>query len=262
MHVEDVPVGDDEDSAAGYAGALPDPPVVAQSRGGVTARAPAAVRAERRAWLILWVAFATFCAGVRGAASSPVDYVSTRRGRPGAASSATRVWSYRQPARAATEKTLLGARSDLGVGTVIWLDRSTSTVGDRLQLFDDSQHQGARTARRSSSTRMEVGRFINQHSVLLTQTERPHSVHHRRRGRHAGPGAATALVRCTTRLHRLARWRNDARAGLLWRGAHRRRQRRPRPVTVDDRPPRRSRRQRPGHRRSSTCRPAAANARL
>ena len=35
------------------------------------------MRAERRAWLILWVAFATFCAVVFAAIKFAVDYVST-----------------------------------------------------------------------------------------------------------------------------------------------------------------------------------------
>ncbi|MBV9580407.1 MAG: hypothetical protein JO057_17615, partial [Chloroflexi bacterium] len=69
------------------------------------------------------------------------------------------------------EKTLLGARSDLGVGTVLWLDRTTATSAD-LQLFDDTQLKllGGSTL---ELTRMEVGRFINQHSVLLTQESGP-----------------------------------------------------------------------------------------
>ncbi len=73
--------------------------------------------------------------------------------------------------RGSDEKTLLGARSDLGVGTVLWLDRNTATSAD-LQLFDDTQLKllGGSTL---ELTRMEVGRFINQHSVLLTQDSGP-----------------------------------------------------------------------------------------
>src|SRR5207245_184689 len=59
-----------------------------------------------------------------------------------------------------------GARADLSVGTVLWLDRNTSA---ELQLFDDSRVKllGGATL---GLSRMEVGRFINQHAVVLTQS--------------------------------------------------------------------------------------------
>ncbi|HEX8969586.1 MAG TPA: hypothetical protein VF937_17010 [Chloroflexota bacterium] len=134
------------------------------------ARAPAAVRAERRAWLILWLAFATFCALMFAAFKFAVDYVSTAEVDQGATVTASRG----QPVVSlpgSTEKTLLGSRPDLGVGTVLWLDRSTPASAD-LQLFDDSKIKllGGSTL---ELTRMEVGRFITQQAVLLTQSSGP-----------------------------------------------------------------------------------------
>jgi hypothetical protein len=133
-------------------------------------RAPAAVRAERRAWLILLVAFATFCALVFAAFKFTIDYVSTAQVDQSASVLATRGQvAFSLPG--SSEKTLLGSRSDLGVGTVLWLDRTTPASVD-LQLFDDSKIKvlGGATL---ELTRMEVGRFINQHAVLLTQTSGP-----------------------------------------------------------------------------------------
>jgi hypothetical protein len=66
------------------------------------------------------------------------------------------------------DQALLGSRSELGVGTVISADR-TSTSAAELQLFDRSSLKvmaGATLA----LTRMEVGRFINQHSIAFDQS--------------------------------------------------------------------------------------------
>src|SRR5206468_3597476 len=52
-------------------------PVAVTRAERVGARAPAAVMAERRAWLLLWLAFATFCALVFAAAKFTVEYVRT-----------------------------------------------------------------------------------------------------------------------------------------------------------------------------------------
>jgi hypothetical protein len=129
------------------------------------ARAPAAVRAERRAWLILWVAFATFCALVFAATKFAVDWVSGAEVNQSAGVMASRgLVLLSLPG--STEKTVLGARPELSVGTVLWLDRNTSAD---LQLFDDSKVKllGGSTL---GLSRMEVGRFINQHAVTLSQS--------------------------------------------------------------------------------------------
>jgi hypothetical protein len=153
-------------SAAESAGALN----TSAERAVATARAGAAVRAERRAWLVIWVAFASLCALVFAAFKFTIDYVSNAQ----VDQLATVMASRGQVAfslHGSDEKTLLGSRSDLGVGTVLWLDRTTATSA-QLQLFDDSKLTllGGSTL---ELTRMEVGRFINQHAVLLTQESGP-----------------------------------------------------------------------------------------
>jgi len=128
------------------------------------------VRAERRAWLILWVAFATFCALVFAAIKFAVDYVSTAQVDQGA-----EVTASRGPVivnlPGSPDMTLLGTRSELGVGTVVALDRTAVATVD-LRLFDDSTIHVLGGAS-IELTRMEVGRFINQHSLVLTQTSGP-----------------------------------------------------------------------------------------
>jgi hypothetical protein len=120
--------------------------------------------------LLLWVAFATFCALVFAAFKFAIDYVSTAEVDQGARVTASRGQVvFVLPGSA--EKTLLGGRTELGVGTMISLDRTTVATAD-LQLFDDTKVKvlgGASV----ELTRMEVGRFINQHSLLLTQSSGP-----------------------------------------------------------------------------------------
>ena len=120
--------------------------------------------------MILCLAFVTFCALVFAAFKFAVEYVSTAEVDQSAHVTASRgqvVFSL--PGSA--ERTLLGNRSDLGVGTVLSVDRTTVASAD-LVFFDDSRLKllgGASL----ELTRMEVGRFINQHSLLLTQWSGP-----------------------------------------------------------------------------------------
>ena len=65
-------------------------PVTVQASERVGARAAAAVLAERRAWLVLWLAFATFCALVFAGVKFAVDYVSTAQIDQGAQITASR----------------------------------------------------------------------------------------------------------------------------------------------------------------------------
>jgi hypothetical protein len=152
--------------AAGAAGVVKDP----TERAVAGAVAPAAVRAERRAWLIIWVAFATLCALVFAAFKFAIDYVSTAQVDQVATVMSSRGQvAFSLPG--SEEKTLLGDRTDLGVGTVVFLDRKTDTSTD-LQFFDDSRLKLLAGATLELS-RMEVGRFINQHAVQLTQDSGP-----------------------------------------------------------------------------------------
>jgi hypothetical protein len=128
------------------------------------------VRSERRAWLILWVAFATFCALVFAVVKFSVDYVATAEIDQGARIVATRGQVvFGLPGSA--DRTLLGSRSELGVGTLLALDRTAASQAE-LQLFDESRLKllGGATV---ELTRMEVGRFVNRHSLVLTQTSGP-----------------------------------------------------------------------------------------
>lgn len=144
-------------------------PVAVSAAERVVTRTPAAVRAERRAWLILWVAFATFCALVFAVIKFTVDYVTTAEVDQGARVTASRGRVFLNLPGSA-DPTVLGTRGELGVGTVVTLDRTVSSA--ELQLFDDSRIKilsGASV----ELTRMEVGRFINQHSLVLTQLSGP-----------------------------------------------------------------------------------------
>lgn len=144
-------------------------PVVVHTADRVGARAPAAVRAERRAWLILWVAFATFCALIFAAIKFSVDYVSTAEVDQGARVTASRGLVFVN-APGSADRIVLGARSELGVGTLVTLERSVASAD--LQLFDETKIKVLSGAS-VELTRMEVGRFINQHAVLLTQLSGP-----------------------------------------------------------------------------------------
>ncbi len=133
-------------------------------------RARAAVIAERRAWVVIWVAFATFCALVFAGVKFGIDYVSNAR----VDQSASVLSSQGQVAfsvPASPEKRLLEGRSDLTVGSTLWLDGNSETSAD-LQLFDDSTLK-LLAGSTLELTRMEVGRFINQHAVVLTQHSGP-----------------------------------------------------------------------------------------
>lgn len=145
------------------------PPVVVVSADRVGTRTPAAVRAERRAWLVLWVAFATFCALVFAVVKFTVDYVTTAELDQGARVIASRGRVFLNSPGSA-EPTVLGTRAELGVGTLVTLDRTVSSA--ELQFFDESRIKVSSGAS-VELTRMEVGRFVNQHSLVLTQRSGP-----------------------------------------------------------------------------------------
>ena len=132
----------------------------------VSARSPAAVRAERRAWLILWVAFATFCALAFSVGKFVVDYVSTAQVDQLAVVSNTR-GRVLVVAPGSAEQTVLN-RTELGVGTVIALDRDTASTIDLL-MFDDS-HIKVMSGASVELARMDVGRFIKQQRLELDQS--------------------------------------------------------------------------------------------
>jgi len=126
------------------------------------------VLAERRAWVILWLAFATFCALAFAAFKFSVEYVRTAEVDQGAQVTASR-GQVVVVLPGSSERTLLGSRTELGVGTTVVADRAVSAD---LSLFDGST---VRLLGGSSLelTRMEIGRFINQHSLMLVQASGP-----------------------------------------------------------------------------------------
>jgi len=130
-------------------------------------RSPAAVRAERRAWLVLCLAFLTFCALVFSVAKFVLDYVSTAQVDQAASVTARRGLVF-VVSPGSPDQLLLGDRSELGVGTVVTLDRSTTSAAE-LQLFDGSSVK-LQSGSSLELTRMEIGRFIKQQAALLTQT--------------------------------------------------------------------------------------------
>jgi hypothetical protein len=143
------------------------PATVVESAERLGARSPAAVRAERRAWLILWVAFATFCALVFSGLKFAVDYVSTAQVDQSAVVTTSRGRVF-VTAPGSAEKAVL-ARTELGVGTVVALDRDSDASLAELRLFDQSTLKVLAGATLELS-RMEVGRFIKQQRLVLGQS--------------------------------------------------------------------------------------------
>ncbi len=124
--------------------------------------------AERRAWVVVWVAFATFCVLVLSVVRFAIDYVSTAdidlsarveasRGdvevrRPGGP---TALWNP--------------ADSEVPVGTTLGARRGASI---RLRFFDGSRLTAQNDAR-VELARMDVGRFINRQTLVVKQTAGP-----------------------------------------------------------------------------------------
>ena len=145
-------------------------PAVAQPAERDVARSRAAVRAEQRAWLVLGLAFVTFCALFLSAAKFVVEYVRTAEVDQSARVTGSRgVVVVVSPGSA--DQALLGSRSELGVGTVISTDRTSASAAE-LQLFDRSSLKVMAGAT-LELTRMEVGRFINQHAIVFDQSSGP-----------------------------------------------------------------------------------------
>jgi hypothetical protein len=146
-------------------------PVIAQAVAAAPiARSPTAARAERRAWLVLWVAFATLCVLLASAAKFALDYVSTAEIDLTAGVEVPRGTIFVQ--NPGSPKYQL-ASSELGVGSVVEPSRSSNPPASvRLRLFDDSRVT-ALSGSRIDLVEMNVGRFINQHTLLLRQTAGP-----------------------------------------------------------------------------------------
>jgi hypothetical protein len=134
------------------------------------ARSPDAVRAERRAWLVIWLAFATFCLLLASAVKYLVDYVTTAEIDLVAGVEVPRGTIFVQTPGGPKYQL---AASELAVGTVIEPSRGSNPPASvRLHLFDDSRVI-AEAGSALELVRMDVGRFINQRTIMLRQTDGP-----------------------------------------------------------------------------------------
>ncbi|MDQ3809721.1 MAG: hypothetical protein M3336_05465 [Chloroflexota bacterium] len=116
--------------------------------------------------MILWLAFATFCALAFSVSKFVVEYVSTAQVDQSAVVTASRGRVF-VIAPGSSEKTVL-PRAELGVGTAVALDRDSVSSAE-LQLFDQSRLK-IQAGAQLELARMEVGRFIKQQRLVLSQS--------------------------------------------------------------------------------------------
>lgn len=127
-------------------------------------RTAAARRAEAKAWLVVWLAFATFCALALTAAKVATDYVATAE-----IDLPARVEDYRglvfvKGAGRAEARLNDGLASVLAGSSI----EATRTGSATVRLFDGSRitpHSGGVV----DVLRMDVGRFISRRTILLRQ---------------------------------------------------------------------------------------------
>jgi hypothetical protein len=124
--------------------------------------------AAQRAWVVLWLAFATFCIVLVSSAKFVVDYVTTAEITLSARVEESRGRVYFQ-APAGPKALLSPADRELSVGTAVEADRAGSVT---VRLFDSSLVTVQPEAR-VELARMEVGRFINRQTLLLRQVVGP-----------------------------------------------------------------------------------------
>jgi hypothetical protein len=125
--------------------------------------------AERRAWLVLWLAFATFVVLLGSGIKFATDYVSTAAIDLPAQVEASHGHVLVERPSGSTE---LLTSPQLVQGVVLATERDSEAAAATLRLFDQSRVT-VETGARIELTRMEVGRFINQHVLLLTQAAGP-----------------------------------------------------------------------------------------
>jgi hypothetical protein len=125
--------------------------------------------AERRAWLVLWLAFATFCVILASGVKFAAEYVSTASIDLPAQVESVRghVFVQRPDGSAAL---LAGPR--LAEGALVTAERDSDAAAVTLRLLDQTRVT-VQTGAQLELTRMEVGRFINQHVLRLRQLAGP-----------------------------------------------------------------------------------------
>ena len=126
-------------------------------------RSSRAVVAERRAWVVLWLAFATFCLLVASGVKYATEFVTSAEIDRTARVDEARGLVFVQDAR------LGSSDRELHVGNTIEASR-TGLVS--LSLFDGSRVT-LQNGGRVQLLRMDVGRFINQQTLLLSQSAGP-----------------------------------------------------------------------------------------
>jgi hypothetical protein len=124
--------------------------------------------AAQRAWVVLWLAFVTFCIVLVSTAKFVVDYVTTAEIALTARVEETRGRAYFQ-APSGPKALLTPADRDLGVGTAVEADRAGMVV---VRIFDGSRVTVQPEAR-VELARMEVGRFISRQTLALRQPVGP-----------------------------------------------------------------------------------------
>lgn len=138
--------------------------MVAPARPRSASTTAAAVVAERRAWVVLWLAFATFCALAGVGIKLASDYVSLAEINLAARVEATQGLAFVQ-FLSQPVPSVLAPGTQLEAGAAIEAGRPGRAT---IRLFDGSRldvQPGARVA----LARMDVGRFTNRQTLLLDQ---------------------------------------------------------------------------------------------
>lgn len=135
-----------------------------------TLRSHGAERAERRAWLLIWLAFATFSALVASGLKLSTDFVATAEVPRSARVERSRgTVFFRAPS--GPEARLTSMDRELPAGTVVEAPRTLGGTAS-LRLFDGTQVEVLPGAQ-LDLLRMDVGRFINRQSLVLGQSSGP-----------------------------------------------------------------------------------------
>lgn len=124
--------------------------------------------AEQRAWLLIWVAFATFCVLLGSAAKIGFDYVTLAEVNLTARAEDVGGEVYAQAA-GGPQVRLSTSERELPAGSRLEAARGGSA---RIRLFDDS-YVTLQSEAVLELARMDVGRFINRRTLALSQVAGP-----------------------------------------------------------------------------------------
>jgi hypothetical protein len=127
------------------------------------------MRAERRAWLVIWLAFFTFCAVVVSAVKFGVDYVTTADIDLTARVDEARGFVTVQ-ASSGAEPRLATVDRELTVGTIVEGVRGAPAGTASVRMFDGSTVE-VQPGGRVELQRMDIGRYISRQTVVLGQDQ-------------------------------------------------------------------------------------------